>query len=103
MDPRCEARARLAASRTVPEVVKYLFWSRIAAAAASIDCRSVHVVAECMEADGRTAARRTHILFHADIDRRRSGQTPHCAVQQLRTRPLHFAHELLIMLGSLVL
>ena len=37
----------------LPDVMKYLFWSSVAAAAAaSICCRTVHVVTESMEADG---------------------------------------------------
>jgi len=51
--------------------MQYLFWSGAAAAdpAAAAASRSVHEVAESVEADSRTQ-HRVVLLFHANIDRR---------------------------------
>jgi len=62
-----------------PDVVKYLFRGSAAGAAASVGCRSVHKVADCVEADGGTARRGRGLVIVADVDHRQTVRTRHRA------------------------
>jgi len=54
---------------SVPDVMQYLFWSGAAAAAAAATAsRSVHEVAESVEADSRTT-HRVPLSYHANVNR----------------------------------
>jgi len=59
-----------------PDVVKYLFRGRSAAAAAFVGCRSVHEVAESVETNGGTAAR-DRLLLRSNTDRRQIVRSRH--------------------------